>query len=140
MTLNLNKYLKLYKNLDLDDLNTIDELLDRNFEFIDPFNYINSISEFKKMFQKTIKSSNKIKFHILKKTSVDNLYFIKWKMNYEAFGNKQKIEGISEIYLSSAGKILKHVDHWDSYTQFYLKIPIVNLFLKLLLKIVRKKI
>ena len=61
-------------------------------------------------------------------------------MTYFAIGELQKLDGISEIKFNQNGKIFSHIDYWDSYNQFYIKLPYIGKFFYYFLKILKKKI
>ena len=56
------------------------------------------------------------------------------------FNKKNSIFGLSEVTVSKNKKIISHVDYWDSYNNFYIKIPIFGLIFKFVLSIVKKRI
>ena len=53
---------------------------------------------------------------------------------------EQKIKGVSEIKINQNGFISEHLDYWDSFNQFYLKLPIIGKILKIFSNIIKKKI
>ena len=136
----LNKYLKVFENLNITDLDKLSVLLDDNIYFEDPFNKSYGKAKFIEIFKKSLTKVKNIKFKILKVTSKKNIFFVKWEMIFFAFDKQNKINGISEIILNKEGKICTHIDYWDSFNNFYLKIPIIGKFFSLILKIVKSKI
>ena len=72
--------------------------------------------------------------------SKNNIYIIKWEMIYFAFNRNNSIFGLSEVTIGANKKIVSHVDYWDSYNNFYIKIPIFGLIFKFILSLVRKRI
>ena len=72
--------------------------------------------------------------------SKKNIYIIKWEMIFFAFNKYNSIFGLSEVILSKNKKIISHIDYWDSYDNFYTKIPIIGLAFRFILTLVRKKI
>ena len=72
--------------------------------------------------------------------SKNNIYIIKWEMIFFAFNKNNSIFGLSEITINANKKIISHVDYWDSYNNFYIKIPVIGLIFKFFLNLVRKQI
>ena len=72
--------------------------------------------------------------------SKNNIYIIKWEMIYFAFNKNNSIFGLSEVTIGTNKKIVSHVDYWDSYNNFYTKIPIFGLIFRFVLSLVRKRI
>ena len=51
---NIKKYVKLFKSLNIQNLNKFDDLLDNNVYFEDPFNKVYGIENFKRIFSNTL--------------------------------------------------------------------------------------
>ena len=137
---NIEKYVKLFKSLNLENLNKFDDLLDENVFFEDPFNKVYGITNFKKIFSNTLNKLDNVEFKVLNIISKKNIYIIKWEMIYFAFNKNNSIFGLSEVTIGTNKKIVSHVDYWDSYNNFYTKIPFFGLIFKFVLNQVRNKI
>ena len=137
---NIKKYVKLFKSLNIQNLNKFDELLDENIYFEDPFNKVYGIENFKSIFANTLKKLDNVEFKVLNIISKHNIYIIKWEMIFFAFNKNNSIFGLSEVTISTNKKIISHVDYWDSYNNFYIKIPVIGMLFKFVLNLVRKRI
>ena len=137
---NIENYIKLFENLNLENLNEFDKLLDENIHFEDPFNKVNGIKNFKRIFSNTLKNLDDVKFKVSNIISKKNIHIIKWEMTYFAFNKSNSIFGLSEVTISENNKIVSHIDYWDSYNNFYTKIPFFGLIFKFVLRLVRKRI
>ena len=137
---NIDNYVKLFESLSLENINKFDELLDENIYFEDPFNKVYGIKNFKKIFSNTLKKLNNVEFKVLNIISKNNIHILKWEMIFFAFNKHNSIFGISEVTVSKNKKIISHVDYWDSYNNFYTKIPIFGQIFKFFLNLVRKRI
>ena len=137
---NIEKYVKLFENLNLEHLNKFDNLLDENIYFEDPFNKVYGITNFKKIFSNTLNKLDNVEFKVLNIIFKKNIYIIKWEMIYFAFNKNNSIFGLSEVTIGTNEKIVSHIDYWDSYNNFYVKIPIFGLIFKFVLSYVKKRI
>ena len=137
---NIENYIKLFENLNLENLNEFDKLLDENIHFEDPFNKVNGIKNFKRIFSNTLKNLDDVKFKVSNIISKKNIHIIKWEMTYFAFNKSNSIFGLSEVTISENNKIVSHIDYWDSYNNFYTKIPFFGLIFQFFLSLVRKRI
>ena len=137
---NIDNYIKLFETLNLENLNKFDKLLDKNIYFEDPFNKVNGIENFKRIFSNTLKNLDNVEFKVLNVISKNKIYIIKWEMIYFAFNKSNSIFGLSEVTIGTNKKIVSHVDYWDSYNNFYTKIPIFGLVFRFVLGLVRKRI
>ena len=137
---NIEKYVKLFETLNLENLNKFDKLLDENIYFEDPFNKVYGITNFKKIFSNTLNKLDNVEFKVLNIISENNIYILKWEMIYFAFNKNNSIFGLSEVTIGANKKIVSHIDYWDSYNNFYIKIPIFGLIFKFVLSYVKKRI
>ena len=136
----IENYVKLFESLNLKNLNKFDKLLDENIYFEDPFNKVYGIENFKRIFSNTLNKLDNVEFKVLNIISKNNIYIIKWEMIYFAFNKTNSIFGLSEVTISENNKIVSHIDYWDSYNNFYTKIPFLGLIFKFVLSLVRKRI
>jgi hypothetical protein len=136
----IENYVKLFESLNLTNLHKFDKLLDENIYFEDPFNKVYGIENFKKIFTNTLNKLDNVEFKVLNIISKNNIYIIKWEMIYFAFNKTNSIFGLSEVTISENNKIVSHIDYWDSYNNFYTKIPFLGLIFKFVLSLVRKRI
>ena len=137
---NIDNYIKIFESLSLRNLNKFDELLDENIYFEDPFNKVNGIENFKRIFSNTLKNLDDVEFKVLNIISKNNIHIIKWEMIYFAFNKNNSIFGLSEVTIGKNKKIVSHIDYWDSYNNFYTKIPIFGLVFKFFLSLIKKRI
>ncbi len=136
----IENYVKLFESLNLKNLHKFDKLLDENIYFEDPFNKVYGIENFKRIFSNTLKNLDDVEFKVLNIISKNNIYIIKWEMIYFAFNKNNSIFGLSEVTIDINEKIVSHIDYWDSYKNFYIKIPIFGMIFKFILSQVRKRI
>ena len=137
---NIDNYVKLFETLSLDNINKFDELLDKNIYFEDPFNKVYGIENFKSIFSNTLNKLDNVEFKVLNIISKNNIFIIKWEMIFFAFNKNNSIFGLSEVTLNKNKKIFSHIDYWDSYNSFYIKIPVIGMLFKFVLNLVRKRI
>ena len=101
---NIETYLKLFSNLNKDNINNFDDLVIEDIVFKDPFNNVKGIKKFKKIFYHMFENVNEPKFTILDHAENKSHVFLKWKMSFYAFKSLQIIEGMSDITFNKEGK------------------------------------
>ena len=79
------------------------------------------------------------KFFVLDYSINKQRVFLKWKMTFFAFKSLQTIEGMSELLLNDNGKVVSHIDYWDSLNGLFIKIPFIRYFYKLSLFLFKSK-
>ena len=135
----VKKYIYLFSNLSIDNINEFDDIISEDIIFIDPFNNIKGIDAFKNIFHHMFKNIKEPKFFILDYSMNKKRVFLKWKMTFFAFKSLQTIEGMSELVLNDAGKVASHIDYWDSLNGIFIKIPFIGYFYKISLFLFKSK-
>ena len=137
---NIEKYLKLFANLNKDNINNFDDLVIEDIVFKDPFNNVKGLKNFKKIFYHMFENVNEPKFTILDYAENKSHVFLKWKMSFYAFKSLQIIEGMSDITFNKEGKIESHLDYWDSLNGLYVKLPFIGMLYKISLRMFKVNI
>ena len=136
----IEKYISLFSNLTPKNVKDFDNLVSKDIRFVDPFNNVKGVENFKKIFYHMFENIQDPKFTVTTYTIKNKNVFLKWKMTFYAFKSKQYIEGISELTFNKVGKITCHIDYWDSLNGLFIKIPFIGFFYKISLKMFRVKI
>ena len=141
----VKKYISAYENLSINNLDTLENKFTNDVKFEDPFNRVNGkeavITIFSEMFEKI----DNPKFQILELSYAQNFdqkltVYLKWILNGSLKKNKKSfaIKGVSEVKFNDQGKVVKHIDYWDSMTQLIIHLPYVGSLVKAFLKSVFK--
>ena len=124
------QYISLFSKLTPDNIKDFDDLISQEIIFVDPFNNVRGIVAFKNIFYHMFEKVKDPKFIVLDYAINENRVFLKWKMTFVAFKSLQTIEGMSELLLNNDGKVISHVDYWDSLKGLFIKIPFIGYFYK----------
>ena len=130
----INNYLNLFSNLNKENIKKFDDLVVKDIIFIDPFNNIKGLDNFKNIFYHMFDTVEEPKFDIVDYAQNKDHIFLKWKMTFYAFKASQTIEGMSDITLNKEGKVISHLDYWDSLNGIFIKLPFLGFFYKLSLR------
>ena len=136
----IKNYLNLFANLNKENIKKFDDLVINDVIFSDPFNNIKGLDNFKKVFYHMFDTVKEPKFYIVNYAQNKDHIFLKWKMTFYAFKALQTIEGMSDITLNEKGKVMSHLDYWDSLNGIYIKLPFIGLLYKISLQIFKVKI
>jgi len=136
----IKNYLKLFANLNKDNINDFDGLVANDIIFSDPFNNVKGLNNFKKIFYHMFDNVKQPRFVIIDYTQKKDHVYLKWKMSFYAFKALQMIEGMSDITLNKEGRVLSHIDYWDSLNGLYVKLPFIGLLYKISLRMFKVKI
>ena len=136
---NINNYLNLFSNLNKENIKKFDDLVVKDIIFIDPFNNIKGLDNFKNIFYHMFDTVEDPKFDIVDYAQNKDHIFLKWKMTFYAFKASQTIEGMSDITLNKEGKVISHLDYWDSLNGIFIKLPFLGFLYKISLRMFKIK-
>ena len=135
----INNYLNLFSNLNKENIKKFDDLVVKDIIFIDPFNNIKGLDNFKNVFYHMFDTVEEPKFDIVDYAQNKDHIFLKWKMTFYAFKASQTIEGMSDITLNKEGKVISHLDYWDSLNGIFIKLPFLGFLYKISLRMFKIK-
>ena len=135
----INNYLNLFSNLNKENIKKFDDLVVKDIIFIDPFNNIKGLDNFKNIFYHMFENVKDPKFLVVDYSINKQRVYLKWKMTFFAFKSLQTIEGMSELLLNDFGKVVFHRDYWDSLSGLFIKIPFIGYFYKISLFMFKSK-
>ena len=135
----INNYLNLFSNLNKENIKKFDDLVVNDIIFIDPFNNIRGLDNFKNIFYHMFDTVEEPKFDIVDYAQNKDHIFLKWKMTFYAFKASQTIEGMSDITLNKEGKVISHLDYWDSLNGIFIKLPFLGFLYKISLRMFKIK-
>ena len=135
----INNYLNLFSNLNKENIKKFDDLVVKDIIFIDPFNNIKGLDNFKNIFYHMFDTVEEPKFDIVDYAQNKDHIFLKWKMTFYAFKALQTIEGMSDITLNKEGKVISHLDYWDSLNGIFIKLPFLGFLYKISLRMFKIK-
>ena len=135
----INDYLNLFSNLNKENIKKFDDLVVKDIIFIDPFNNTKGLDNFKNIFYHMFDTVEDPKFDIVDYAQNEDHIFLKWKMTFYAFKASQTIEGMSDITLNKEGKVISHLDYWDSLNGIFIKLPFLGFLYKISLRIFKIK-
>jgi hypothetical protein len=125
----INKYKNAFENLEIKNVHSLLNLVDENVMFEDPFNKIIGKENFKKLLLEMFKKLQKPKFKVLNIFYKQDLTIIKWTFSCEILMKEICFDGLSEVTVKN-GKIIKHLDFWDSGKNLYTQIPFLGRIFK----------
>lgn len=125
----INKYKNAFENLEIKNVHNLLNLVDENVMFEDPFNKIIGKENFKKLLLEMFKKLQKPKFKVLNIFYKQDLTIIKWTFSCEILNKEICFDGLSEVTVKN-GKIIKHLDFWDSGKNLYTQIPFLGRIFK----------
>lgn len=121
--------------------NTVARLKDlaaEDLHFKDPFNDLHTIDSAIRLFEEMFEETINPRFEVTHIAACDSTAFLRWNFTFtpkSALLNVRepwKIVGVSEVRCNAEGKIIEHIDHWDSGRYFYERLPLFGSVVRLI--------
>ena len=134
----LHDYTDFWHDLTPDTVGDIHPLLHDDVRFIDPFNNIQGRVGFEKVLAKIFHDCRAVVFDALDhgwsatpqalEAKAGAVAYLRWQ--YRALPKKRDdwwvLNGVTELHFCPEGKLLAHIDHWDSASQIFPKFPMLR--------------
>ena len=134
----LQRYIDFFEDLREDRLDRLSDVMTDDVHFVDPFNDVTGLDKVRDIFKHMFRHLESPKFNVTLAASVpgsSRAGLLRWELTAIAKrgGGREplRINGMSEVYLAADGRIHEHIDHWDAGRQFYERIPLLGLLLRL---------
>ncbi len=131
-------YANYYNTLRPETVSALRELAVPNLHFRDPFNDLHTVDATIRLLDEMFVDTLEPKFTVTHIAPSGDTAFLRWDFTFlpksSLVASKKepwKIVGVSEVRRNSAGKIVEHIDHWDSGRYFYEKLPLLGSILRL---------
>ena len=113
-------------------LKDFEKIYAKNVHFKDPFNDVVGIDAVYEVFSHMYRNLNEPKFVLNEYVQKENVLYIHWQFIF-MFKNENKVhsfDGVSRLVLNEQGKIIEHIDYWDSAEHMYGKLPLIGSILR----------
>lgn len=131
----LDRFKKLYHDLDSTNVDIIETVYAPDIEFSDPFHRIDGLQALKEYFQGMYTNVKAISFEFGESISDGNTYFIHWVMRLshpKLNGGKQFIvPGATYLKVNDTQQIIFHRDYFDAGVMLYEQLPVLGGLVKL---------
>lgn len=122
----LARYARFYAEMTPEKIGELRELCTADLRFRDPFNDFTGVEKLIEVFQDMYQQLETPRFDVTDKAVGDEACYLRWTMHFRRKGEAWMIEGLSEIHFNESGRVAAHLDHWDSGSQFYAKLPLLG--------------
>ncbi len=118
----LDAYVAYFERLSPETLGELDALVTPDVRFKDPFNDLRGVADMRRAMAMAFDHGTP-RFEVIDRARSSHAAYLLWRY---ALGTGFVIEGMSEIRFAPDGRIAEHIDHWDSGSQFYSRIPVLG--------------
>lgn len=132
----LEKYKTYFEALSPETIDDLDELVTGDIRFVDPFQDVTGVEEMKYVLGKMFDDVDSPAFTITDLAiGLEEAAYLRWRFTFVSKKGKEwRFRGISEVHFNEEGRIKQHIDHWDSASQLYEKVPGLGSAVQLLKK------
>ncbi|KAB7886748.1 nuclear transport factor 2 family protein [Poseidonibacter ostreae] len=108
------------------------KIFDKNVQFKDPFHDIIGVDKLYKIFEDMYIKLDNPSFKVTEIVEQNNIAYLKWNFHFSFKGSNkdESFVGVSRVEFNKEGKVISHIDYWDSASNLYEKIPILSFFMK----------
>lgn len=108
------------------------KIFDKNVQFKDPFHDIVGVDKLYKIFEDMYIKLDNPSFKVTEIVEQNNIAYLKWNFHFSFKGSNkdESFVGVSRVEFNKEGRVISHIDYWDSASNLYEKIPILSFFMK----------
>ncbi|KAB7884955.1 nuclear transport factor 2 family protein [Poseidonibacter ostreae] len=108
------------------------KIFDKNVQFKDPFHDIVGVDKLYKIFEDMYIKLDNPSFKVTEIVEQNNIAYLKWSFHFSFKGSNkdESFVGVSRVEFNKEGRVISHIDYWDSASNLYEKIPILSFFMK----------
>jgi len=124
-------YKQYLESLSSGSLSDLGNYVTPEVHFVDPFNDVRGVAAMRRIFDDMFKTVSDIEFKADRMGMDSDTTLMAWTLTGELRGRPLMLEGMSRITFNESGRVTEHIDHWDSATQFYMRLPVIGWFLSI---------
>jgi len=129
-------YKQYLETLSPESLSTLGDHVAPDVYFADPFNDVHGVAAMRRIFDDMFETVSDITFKADRMSVDGDTALMAWTFTGSLSGRPFTLEGMSRITFEASGRVTAHIDHWDSATQFYMRLPVIGW----LLSFVRRRV
>jgi hypothetical protein len=127
-------YVAFYESLTPDSVGRLEVLCAPEVRFRDPFNDVVGVGAYKAILAKMFEDVAAPRFTVTDRALSGRVAYLRWDFTFQLRKGAApwRIEGMSEVHFDAQGRVAAHLDHWDSGSQFYGRLPVLRHVIALL--------
>jgi len=130
MTDRLDTYITYLESLTPETLPSLDQYVTNDVRFCDPFNDVRGVALMTRVFEEMFENVGPVAFTVTKRAELGDQAFIAWRFDGRLFDKPWTFEGVSELTFAADGRVVEHIDRWDSAGDFWQRVPLIGWLLR----------
>lgn len=131
-------YRRFLETLSPAALDRLDEVAAPNIHFRDPFNDARGLPRVRQVFAALFRDVDEPRFRIVHSACSGKVCFLRWHFTCRprtlARGHPWLIDGVTELHFDDGGRVVEHLDYWDSGHYVYERVPLFGLLIRFIRK------
>jgi len=128
------RYAAFLEAMTREDLDRLEQFCAPDVRFRDPFNAVTGVEDYRRVLEKMFDDVGQPDFVITGRALAGERLFLHWRFAAAGPGGRPlRFEGMSDIRLDAAGRVMSHGDFWDAGA-VYEKSPLLRGLLRLVKK------
>lgn len=123
---NAAKYAEFLESISPQTLENFDQFVGEDVFFSDPFHQVRGIELLKGVFSEMFTKVGPVKFKVSCVFQEDREAVLIWKFSALLMDRPWIVPGTSHIVFDRNGKVIEHVDYWDSGRYFLMNLPFIG--------------
>ncbi len=121
-------YVAFYESLTPDSLDRLDALCAPQVRFRDPFNDVTGVEAYRAILARMFEDVAAPRFEVVDRALSGRIAYLRWDFSFTPLkgGPPWHIEGMTELHFDEQDLVAAHLDHWDSGSQFYGRLPVLR--------------
>ena len=134
----LEEYIHFFERISSRSVRLLEKLAEPGMRFTNPFNDVQGVDAVERVLNKMFVQLGQPRIRVLDHAwgRDGHTVYLRWALSGIVKGRELRLGGVSEVTFTPVGKVIAHIDHWDSGGQILGTLP----FIGGLWRRVRKKI
>ncbi len=138
----VDNYVSSFVTLKPENIENLLNLVAEDVVFTDPFNVICGKRDFRRIFDHMFESCADPQFTVSDVAHSCTASYLRWQMTgmLKRWPHTNLLfDGMTEVHLDPNGKIIRHIDHWDSASQLMRHLPFIGAIIRPIIKLFQLK-
>ena len=122
------KYAEFLESVSPQTLDDFDQFVGEDVYFSDPFHQVRGIELFKGVFSEMFMKVGPVRFEVSRDFLADREAVLIWEFSALLMNSPWIVPGTSRIVFDQNGKVIEHIDYWDSGRYFLMHLPVIGRF------------
>lgn len=123
----IDAYLQFFETLAPASLDQLAAVYTEDARFADPFSDVRGVEAIRRVFEHMFEYAPDARFTVHDSAWSGERWFLYWTMEFTGRGGQPwRITGTSRVAINDDGRVIEHLDYWDSGQQFYGRLPVLG--------------